>query len=256
MVETMIAYALVRPPGSDAVQGLTTQSGPPVLLSDLQRQHAVYCETLRSFGVELIQLDSLPGFPDAYFVEDTAVVTPEVAIVTRPGAPERRREVQSIARALSAYRELAVIDPPGRLDGGDVMIADRHVFIGLSRRTNRHGADQLARILSPLGYRCTPVEVGDGLHLKSSVNPLNDRRLLIRSSWSRRPEFDSYVKLEVPSSETYACNTLSINGHLFVPAGYPRTEAMLEACGLQMHVMDTRPFQRMDGGLTCLSLRF
>jgi dimethylargininase len=252
----MMRYALVRPPGPDAVQGLTVQTGPPTCLTDLAQQHAAYCRLLRTLGVELIRLDPLPGFPDAYFVEDTAVVTPEIAVITRPGAPERQGEVQTVARVLSKYRELKVIDPPGTLDGGDVMIVNQQIFIGLSGRTNRHGANQLARILTPFGYRCTAVDVRAGLHLKSNVAPVNDRQLLILASWGQMPAFDGYDKLLVDPSEAHACNTLALNGHLIIPAGYPRTLALLETCGQPILTLDTRPFHRMDGGLTCLSLRF
>ena len=255
-MNTTIRYAIVRPPGPDALQGLTEQTGPPACLADLEAQHAVYCRLLQSLGVTLIHLDPLPGFPDAYFVEDTAVVTPEVAVVTRPGALQRRGEEQSVSRILGDYRPLKTITSPGTLDGGDVMIVGQNVFIGLSARTNRAGATQLARILTPFGYSCTPVDVPDGLHLKSSVAPVSRRYLLIKAAWSRLPAFDGYTKLVVDPVEAHACNTLAINGHLITPSGYPKTRRLVEALGQPVHELDTRPFRRMDGGLTCLSLRF
>jgi dimethylargininase len=255
-MNTMIRYALVRPPGPDAADGLTEQNGPPVRMKDLRQQHAAYCNLLQKIGIELIQLDPLPGFPDAYFVEDTAVVTPEIAVITRPGAPQRRGEEKSVARRLADYRPLKGIEPPGTLDGGDVLIVEQDVFVGLSRRTNCHGADQLGQLLAPFGYRCIPVEVPDGLHLKSSVASLDQCQLLLKDSWSQLSVFDDYAKLLVDSSEDYACNTLAINGHLIMPMGYPRTRALLESVGKPIHELDTHPFRRMDGGLTCLSLRF
>jgi dimethylargininase len=252
----MIRHAIVRTPGPDAVEGLTTQSGPPVRLEDLLEQHAAYCRLLETLGIHLIRMDPLPGFPDAYFVEDTAVVTPEIAVITRPGAPERRGEEQTVARILGRYRTVKAIQPPGTLDGGDVMIAGRQVFIGLSGRTDAQGADQLVRLLTPWGYRCTRVPVNDGLHLKSSVAPLDDGRLLILSSWAPRPEFDGCPKLLVQPAEAHACNTLAVNNHLITPAGYPGTRAQLEALDHPIHTLDTHAFRRMDGGLSCLSLRF
>jgi len=252
----MIHHALIRPPGQDAADGLTEQDGPPVSLEALRKQHAVYCRLLESLGITLIQLDPLPGFPDAYFVEDTAVVTPEIAVVTRPGASQRRGEEKSVARRMADFRPLKAITPPGTLDGGDVLIVGREVFVGLSGRTNREGADQLGRILAPFGYRCTPVQIPNGLHLKSSIASIGDRRLLMNASWSKLSPFNGYAKLLVDPAEAYACNTLAINGHLIMPAGYPHTRDLLESAGRPIHEIDAAPFRRMDGGLTCLSLRF
>jgi dimethylargininase len=251
-----IRHALVRDPGPEASDGLTSQSGPPLHFDRLKRQHAAYCSLLANLGVNLIRLGPLPGFPDAYFVEDTAVVTPEIAVVARPGAPQRQGEEPSVARALASHRELKAIQSPGTLDGGDVMVVGRRVFVGLSQRTNASGADQLARMLEPFGYRCTPVRVDDGLHLKSSVNSIGDDCLLIIADWVARPEFEGYRKLPVVPEEAHACNTLALNDHLVMPEGYPRTQALLEAAGHPLLTLDTSQIRRMDGGLTCLSVRF
>ena len=183
----IIQHAIVRDPGPDAAEGLTAQSGAPLCLEQLQHQHAAYCDALAALGVELIRLDPAPGFPDAYFVEDTAVVTPEIAIIARSGALERRGEEQSVARVLGRYRKLTEISAPGTLDGGDVLIVGRQVFIGLSRRTNPEGAAQLARVLARYDYRCTRVTVDDGLHLKSSVTHIGGRQLLLTAPWAARP---------------------------------------------------------------------
>ena len=256
MQKTPIQYAIVRPPGPDAANGLTRQSGAAPCLKQLRQQHTAYCEVLTALGLNLIRLAEAPGFPDAYFVEDTAVVTPEVAVITRPGAPERQGEERSVARVLQKHRLLETIAPPGTLDGGDVMVVDRHVFIGLSGRTNRSGADQLARILAPHGYRCSLLSVSDGLHLKSSVTYLGDRQLLLLTSWSACPAFAGYDKILVDPTEAHACNSLLVNGHLIVPEGYPKTFALLEATGKPLIALRTSQIRRMDGGLTCLSIRF
>jgi len=252
----MIQHAIVRDPGPDAATGLTTQSGAPLCFKQLQHQHAAYCDALAAMGVELIRLDPAPGFPDAYFVEDTAVVTSEIAVIARSGAMERRGEERSVAQVLSRYRSLAEISAPGTLDGGDVLIVGRQVFIGLSRRTNPQGAAQLARVLGHYDYQCILVTVDDGLHLKSSVTRIGDRQLLLVASWAARPEFDSYDKIMVDPSEVHACNTLWINDHLIIPQGYPRTRALLKATGKSIVELPTRQIHRMDGGLTCLSIRF
>jgi dimethylargininase len=255
-MNNLIRHALVRPPGPDAADGLTEQSGPPVRLENLREQHTAYCRLLQTLGVTLIRLDPLPGFPDAYFVEDTAVVTSEIAVVTRPGAPQRRGEEKSVAHRLADYRPLKVITPPGTLDGGDVLIVGQDVFVGLSGRTNREGAHQLAQILAPWCYRCIPVAIPGGLHLKSSMAAIGDRQLLLKANWSQLTEFDDYAKLLVDPAEAYACNTLAVNGHLIMPAGFPQTRDLLESTGQPIHELDTASFRRMDGGLTCLSLRF
>ena len=252
----MIHHAIVRDPGPDAATGLTTQSGTPLCFEQLQHQHAAYCDALAALGVDLIRLDPAPGFPDAYFVEDTAVVTPEIAVIARSGALERRGEEQSVARVLSRYRNLTEIHPPGTLDGGDVMIVGRQVFIGLSRRTNPQGAAQLARALAHYDYQCKRVTVDDGLHLKSSVTYIGDRQLLLIAPWAARPEFDGYDKVLVAPSEAHACNTLWINGHLIIPQGYPQTRALLKAAGKSLVELPTSQIRQMDGGLTCLSIRF
>jgi dimethylargininase len=252
----IIQHAIVRDPGPDAAQGLTVQSGPPLCLEQLHHQHAAYCDALAALGVKLIRLDPAPGFPDAYFVEDTAVVTPEIAVIARSGALERRGEEQSVAGVLGRYRNLTEISAPGTLDGGDVLIVGRQVFIGLSRRTNPQGAAQLARVLARYDYRCTRVTVADGLHLKSSVTRIGDRQLLLIAPWAARPEFEDYDKILVDPLEAHACNTLWINHHLIIPQGYPRTHALLTAAGKSIIELPTRQIHRMDGGLTCLSIRF
>jgi dimethylargininase len=252
----IIQHAIVRDPDSDAAEGLTVQSGPPLCLEQLQYQHAAYCDALAALGVKLIRLDPAPGFPDAYFVEDTAVVTPEIAIIARSGALQRRGEEQSVARVLGRYRKLTEISAPGTLDGGDVLIVGRQVFIGLSRRTNPQGAAQLARVLARYDYRCARVTVDDGLHLKSSLTCIGDRQLLLIAPWAARPEFEDYDKILVDPLEAHACNTLWINNHLIIPQGYPRTHALLTAAGKSIIELPTRQIHRMDGGLTCLSIRF
>ncbi len=252
----MFCHALTRRPGPDLVAGLTSANlGAPDLALALA-QHESYVQVLRGMGLAVEVLPALNGHPDACFVEDTAVIVPELAVITRPGAPTRRGETDSIAVALAAHRPLVCIDAPGTLDGGDVLVAGRTCWIGLSARTNEAGAGQLATLLEGCGYACFLVPVGAGLHLKSSVNHLGDRRLLMTGHFAGLDCFADWDRIIVPAGEEYACNTLWINGNLLVPDHHPATAAKLDELGLPLIALDTSEIKKLDGGLTCLSLRF
>ena len=252
----MFRYALTRHPGPDFAQGITTsQLGAPDYTKILA-QHATYEAALRSLDVEIIHMEILEGYPDAYFVEDTAVVLPELAVITRPGASARQGEEKSIAKALAAYRPMATIQPPGTLEGGDVFLLGKHLFIGLSERTNLAGVHQLADLAAPHGYQASFVPVGAGLHLKSSVNPISEDTMLVTQEFAGREEFASFRKIILHPQEVYAANTLWINDHLITPAGFPRTREQLEKIGMPIIELDVSEVQKMDGGLTCMSLRF
>lgn len=252
----MFTRALLRSPGPDFADGLTTaELGRPTLAA-MEAQHRAYAATLAELGLEVELLPALPGYPDAYFVEDGAVVVPELAVITRPGAPSRRGEEESLAPALAQHRPLARITEPGTLDGGDVLIVDKELFVGLSDRTNREGAEQLGALLAPHGYRLHCVPVGAGLHLKSSVNYVGEGALLMTAALAEREAFAPFRRLVVEEADAYATNTLLINGTLLTPAGFPRVRALLEPLGLPIRELDTSEARKMDGGLTCLSLRF
>lgn len=251
----MVTQAIVRKPGADFASGITTAD---LGLPDYERmlgQHRAYIETLRRIGLEVIVLDPASGFPDAYFVEDVAVVTDEVAVVTRPGALSRQGEAELMEPVLARYRPLAHIRPPGTLDGGDVLIAGRHCFIGISQRTNREGAEQLGRILAGHGYAWTAVPVGAGLHLKSSVNLAGENSLLVTESFDDLDHFAGYDRFVLDPEETAAANVLWINGTLIIPAGFPRTMAKLSRPDATVIELEVGEAQKMDGGLTCMSLR-
>ena len=248
--------AIARLPGPDAAAGLTTaglgRPDPSLLL----KQHSAYVETLRRLGLEVEVLPAAPGFPDAYFIEDAAVVTPEAAVITRPGAPSRRGETVSVESALARYRPLHRIELPGTLDGGDVLAAGGRFFIGLSARTNEDGARQLGAILASFGHSWTAVPVESGLHLKSSVNALGDRTVVLASGFPTKELFRGYDRIVLDPGDDYAANTLWINGTLLVPKGFPRALEKLSGRGLPVIEVDTSEMRKMDGGLTCLSLRF
>jgi len=252
----MFSTAITRKPGKNFAQGITTSKlGKPNYFR-MQEQYTAYIEALVQIGLDVIELEALPEYPDAYFVEDVAVVTPEVAVLTIPGATARNGEQQYIEPVLSQFREIAHIQPPGTLDGGDVLIVDNHFFVGVSERTNRIGAEQLGEILVNYDYTWTGVSVGAGLHLKSSVNWVGGKNLLLSPSFADRPEFNGYEKIIVDPTEEYACNTLLINNTFLTPKGFPKTKIQLDGIGQKIIELETSEVQKMDGGLTCMSLRF
>jgi len=253
----MFTHAIARKPGPNFARGITTAvNEAPPNYEILVNQHQEYISTLKSIGIDVTLLEALPDHPDAYFVEDTAVVAAEVAVITNPGAEARKGEEKTIAPVLSQYRKTERIQPPGTVDGGDVLQVDKHFFIGVSERTNPEGAGQLSRIFGEYGYTCTIVTVGEGLHFKSSVNYIGKNTLLITEDFSGNAHFEGYDTLIVNNAESYAANTLFVNDHLLVPRGYPDTRKKLETLGFNIIELDTSEVRKMDGGLTCMSIRF
>jgi dimethylargininase len=249
-------HAICRRPGPDLAAGVTTADlGAPDHGLALV-QFDAYVAALRSLGLLVTVLDPLPGFPDAHFVEDTAVMTPRIAVIARPGHPDRDGEQRAMAEVLQEGHDLERIGPPGTLDGGDVLQVGTHWLIGVSDRTDEEGSGRLGRFLEPQGHTWSTVPVGAGLHFKSSVNAVGDGLLLVTADFADRPELAGYEKIVVPAGEEYAANALLINGTVLVPAGYPATGALLEERGLPVIELDTSEFRKMDGGLTCLSLRW
>ena len=252
--------AIMRQVGDNFAQGITTVN----LDADLNwpnyelavRQHQAYADLLLALGLEVKMLDRLSDYPDAHFVEDAAIVTPEIGVITRPGAEARLGEEQHMIHVLTEYRTLASIEAPGTLDGGDILLFDKTCFIGLSERTNEEGATQLSQILTPYGYRCTTIPVGAGLHLKSSINYIGHGSLLVTEDFSNLSILADFKKIVVDKDEEYAANTLWVNDHLITPKGFPKTKAKLETTSLKVIELDVSEMQKMDGGLTCLSLRF
>ena len=248
--------AIVRKPGIDFSQGITTGKGGIPDYPTMLAQHQAYSAALRSLGLEVNVLEPLSGFPDAYFVEDAAILTSQVAVITHPGASERRGEVDSIATVLSKYRRTVRIEPPGTLEGGDVLMVESHFLIGVSARTNQEGARQLGIILEEYGCTWTPVPVGAGLHLKSSVNYVGKDTLLVAAEFDQRPELAGYTRLVIDSAEEYAANILFANEQLIIPMGFPKTRRQLASLGFPILELEVSEARKMDGGLTCMSLRF
>ena len=253
----MFTHAIARKPGPNFAEGLTTATNvEPPDYETLNNQHRQYISTLASIGLEVILLDALPDHPDAYFVEDTAVVASNVGVITNPGADSRKGEEETIAPVLEKYRKIEKIQPPGTVDGGDVLQVDQHFFIGVSERTNHEGAAQLGQILQRYGYTYSTVAVGEGLHFKSSVNYVGNNTLLVTEDFAGNDQLSGYDIIITDDDESYAANTLFINDHLLVPSGYPGTRKKLDALGFKIIELDTGEVRKMDGGLTCMSLRF
>ncbi len=248
--------AILRKPGLDFAAGLTTSDlgapDPSLALA----QHDAYAAALRSLGLQLELLAALPGFADACFVEDVAVVTPRLAVITRPGAPSRLGEIEAIIPVLARHRPLARIEAPGTLEGGDVLVMDRTVLVGLSTRTNSSGAAQLKALLTPQGYETLFIPVVAGLHLKSSVTWLGRDQLLVSDRFQSVPELRAFPSVIADADEEPASSVLYLNGSLLIPAGYPKTRRKLDSTGLPLIELPITEFTKMDGGLTCLSLRF
>ncbi len=253
------ATAIVRVPGLSYQNGLTTSAEGRPDIRKARTQHADYCEALRGCGVQVTVLPADERFPDGTFVEDTAVIAARVAVMTRPGAPSRAGEVATLAAALRQFRpELEQIESPGTVDGGDVCQAVEHFFIGVSARTNEAGAEQLAGILVRHGYTVSLVDIRAHrslLHLKSGMTYLGDRRFIVARDAPRPAELAAYELIEVDAAESYAANGIGVNDFVLVAAGFPRLAARLDELGYAVRCLDMSEFRKMDGGLSCLSLR-
>jgi dimethylargininase len=190
------------------------------------------------------------------FVEDTAVVLDELAIIARPGAESRRPETPSVAEVLRRYRPLAFIEAPGILDGGDVLRLDRRLFVGLSRRSNAAAIEQLRSLLADRGYLVTGVPVKGCLHLKSAVTPVSENVLLINPDWVEPDVFKSMRLIKVDTSEPFAANALMVGGGVVFPSAYPATRRALESQGIRVCPVDLSELVKAEGGVTCCSLVF
>ncbi len=252
----MFTHAITRFPGVNFADGITTSNLGRPSYPLILKQHLAYRQALLSLGLDVLVLPPEPNYPDAYFVEDPAIVTPEIAVITYPGASARQGEQVSIEPFLSYYRPIFHIQSPGTVEGGDILMAGNHFFIGLSERTNSDGAAQLAEYLEHAGHTSEPIPVDAGLHLKSSVNYLGRDTLIISNALCNHPAFASYHKVVVDDDEAYAANTLWVNGSLLIPKGFPKTRAQLAGLGMPVIELDVSEVQKMDGGLTCMSLRF
>jgi dimethylargininase len=253
----MFRNAIVRLPGKSIPEGLTTSAlGKPDYFKALE-QHSIYIKTLRQLGLEVMVLPETDLFPDSVFIEDVALCAAGFAIVTNPGAESRRGEINGISAALEEfYSSIEKISFPGTLEAGDVMKTGNHYFIGISNRTNHDGADQLIKIVEKYEMTGSKVVLQKMLHLKSGASYLEDNNLLVCGELVNNKVFEEFNQIIVDEDESYAANSLWINGKVFVPAGFPKTQKKIEKAGYETIVLDVSEFRKVDGGLSCLSLRF
>jgi dimethylargininase len=235
---------------------LTFVARQPIDLSKARAQHRAYEQLLEKLGARIISLPAEPNLPDSMFVEDPAIVLDELAVILPLGTASRRPEATTLAKALSKFRPIEYVMPPGTLEGGDVLRIDRKLFVGLSRRTNAEGVRQLAAILGPHDYEVVSVPVTGCLHLKSAVTYLGRNTLLANRAWTDTKPFVGYDWIDVALEEPHAANALAISGTVIFPASFPLTRARLEAQGFDVTPLDISELQKAESGLTCSSLLF
>ena len=235
---------------------LTHLAREPIDVARATTQHAAYEHLLGSLGATIVRAPAAPQFPDAVFIEDTAIVLDEVAVLTRPGAPSRQGESAAVAPVLAKYRPLLSIEPPATLDGGDVLRLGRTLYVGRSGRTNQQGIEELQRLVERFDYRVVPVEFTGCLHLKSAVTALADELLLMNPAWISESAFAGCETLHVDPRETYAANALRIADSVVYPSQFPRTRDLLVERGLRVASIDCSELAKAEGAVTCCSLVF
>ena len=253
----MFTQATVKTPCRAMVNGISNANLGVPEYSKALVQHADYIDALKECGLQVTVLPADEEFPDSTFVEDAALLTRRCAILTNPGAPTRNQETRSILPAIRKfYTELEVIEAPGTIEGGDIMMVGDHFYIGLSERTNEAGAEQMITILNRYGLRGSVVELNEVLHLKTGLGYLENNNLLACGEFPGKPEFRQFNILQVDPDEAYAANSVWINDTVLVPMGFPGTRDLIASAGYRIREVDVSEFQKLDGGLSCLSLRF
>lgn len=254
----MFKNAIVRRPGHSLVNGITSslELGKPDYGLAI-KEHDAYIEALKSCGVGVTVLKADERFPDSCFVEDVAVCTKKFTMIANLGASSRKGEEKEIIEVIKKYyNDIEYIKEPGTLEGGDVMMVKDHFYIGLSKRTNREGAKQLIKALKKYGMSGSIIEMSVMLHLKSGLAYLEDNVLLITGEFINNLEFKKFNKIMIDEEETYSANCIRVNDYVLVPAGYPKTKEKIKAAGFKVIVVDTSEYRKVNGGLSCLSLRF
>lgn len=256
-MEKQFKHAIVRRPGESMVRGLTTaNAGLPDHTLAL-KQHDAYIRALADCGLEVTVLEALEAYPDAVFVEDVALCTRSCAVLTRPGAESRLGEVEYMRSVLrERYDNLEKIREPGTLDAGDVLMVGDHYYVGMSGRTNREGFEQLKKILRRYGMSAEAVQPEEMLHLKTGAAYLEDNTMLLWESLAEERPFGRFRKILVESDEAYAANCIRVNDKVLLASGYPVTRGRLHDAGFDLIALDMSEYRKLDGGLSCLSLRF
>ncbi len=253
----MFKNAIVRKPCPEMIHGLSSASlGVPDYELALE-QHTAYVEALRKCGLQVTILEPDSGFPDSCFVEDVALCTSRFTVQCNPGASSRKGEQIKMEPVLRGFFDsIEQIIAPGTLEAGDVMMTGDHFYIGVSERTNPEGAGQLIRILQKYGMSGEMIPLNEMLHLKSGLSYLENENLLAFGEFLQHPAFSHFNIIEVDKTEGYAANSLWINGTVLVPKEFPDTLTKIQAVGLSTLEVDVSEFRKLDGGLSCLSLRF
>jgi dimethylargininase len=253
----MFTNAVVKQPCQNLINGISSAHLGPPDFARACRQHDAYIQALETCGLSVTVLPPDEAFPDSTFIEDTCLVTEHCTVITRPGHPSRQGETRAVADAMHRFdRPVLEITAPGTLDAGDVMQVNRHFYVGLSGRTNEQGIRQLEKLLKPYGYTVSAVALTSVLHLKTGVSYLENNCLLAWGEFVSHPEFAGFTVLKVADSEAYAANSVWINDRVLVPAGFDKTQDLIAAHGYDTMAVDVSEFQKLDGGLSCLSLRF
>ncbi|MCT4620195.1 MAG: arginine deiminase family protein [Marinisporobacter sp.] len=256
----MFKNVIVRRPSKSMVEGITSapELGKPNYELAL-KQHDNYIEALKSCGVEVIVLNADERYPDSCFVEDVAVLTKTCAIVTNPGAKTRKGEEKEMIDTLKNFypeEKIEYIKSPGTIEGGDVMMVGDHFYIGLSERTNEEGAKQFIKALEKHGCTGSVVPLKEVLHLKTGLAYLENNNLLVAGEFVDHPTFDQFNKILIHENESYSANCIWVNNKVLVPEGYEKTKEVIEGAGYEVVLVDTSEYRKLDGGLSCLSLRF
>lgn len=253
----MFNQAIVRRPGQSLVHGITTAGlGQPDYQLAL-RQHEAYIEALENCGLAVTVMAADEDYPDGMFVEDTALVMPGLAIVTRPGADSRRGETISIEKQLrQIFDQIEIIEAPGTVDAGDIMMVGKHFYTGLSERTNEAGAEQITKFLRQYGFDGSTIRISEGLHFKSSVSYLENNNIVVTGELVEMPELQKFNPVVIDVADAYSANSVWINNRVLAPAGFENTSQSIAALGYEVIELDVSEFQKLDGGLSCLSLRF
>lgn len=255
----MFNNVIVRTPCRALVEGITTADlGKPNYELAL-KQHYKYIETLKKCGVEVTVLEANEEFPDSCFVEDVALCTRKCAIVTRPGALSRRNEIlqKDMQEALEKFfKNIEYIKEPGTVEAGDIMMIGDHFYIGLSARTNEEGAKQMISILQKYGLNGSIVPLKAVLHLKTGLSYIENNNLLVAGEFITSPIFKDFNRIIIDENESYSANCIWVNNVVIVPEGYPKTKSAIEDAGYKVMEVDTSEYRKIDGGLSCLSLRF
>ena len=226
----------------------------PIDLDVARAQHEEYVNALASLGCQVIELPEEPDLPDSVFVEDTAFILPEAAVITRPGADSRKPETESIIRALSPHRPLVHVTEPGTVDGGDVLVLGKNIYIGISTRSNDSAVRQLQELLAKYGYTVTAVEMHDCLHLKTALTKVDDKTLLINPNWVDTSHFKGFDWIKVDPSEPFAANCLPVGDGIIFPTAFPKTKQRLEQKGYKIQAVNVAELAKAEGAVTCCSL--